>query len=219
MTFPNSAHCEGMDETQNVQNRGMSVFRRLPFNTPGQAKGHAFLGGGPYLPDSEIWPIDSKGNLLLHLASFPASFIRRHAPQVDIADGLCISVFTPYDKVDYHYIEVALMSGGKLIAYAPADVATGPMAPAFSPVLIGEPSAPAQDHKRNEVSKVGGVPAWLQDEELHGLEYVLQINELDLDQLAPTHKAIFVGGIGYRMLKKNIHSPTRDCGHFVIQTT
>lgn len=195
------------------------MFNELTFDAPGQAQNLAFIGGCPYLPPDTPWPNDSKGKPLLHLASLPAKFFRSHVPQIAVAEGLCIGVFTPYDVADYDYIETAMMSGGRVIAYMPSEQVHAPVVPSFRPRLMCVVPRPGEDSIHNGISKLGGMPTWLQDEELHGLEYVLQIEEGDVERAAPTHKAVFVGGIGYLLLKKIIDRPTADCGHFVVQTT
>lgn len=195
------------------------MYNELSFDEPGQSKDLAFLGGCPYLSLETPWPTDSKGKPLLHLASMPAAFFRRHAPQIDVAESFCISVFTPYDLLDDSYIDIAMSTGGRAIAHIPDERAPPPAAPPFEPRLFRVTINPAEDSEENGIAKVLGIPAWLQEEQAQGLQYTLQINSFRLNRAAPTHRGILVGGMGYLMLRKIIHHPTSDCGSFVIQTT
>lgn len=195
------------------------MYRELVFESYGQAMGCAFLGGAPYLSADTPWPRDANGKPMLHLASLPAPFIQTHAPKIAIKTHLCVSIFTPYDVIDDAYIETALLTGGRVIAYAPhepgADSATLP----FEPRLITTAAVSILDDADNGIAKIGGTPAWLQDDCAEGREFILQINGSRLNRAAPTHRGILAGGMGYLLLERNIRAPSMDCGRFVIQTT
>lgn len=195
------------------------MYNELSFDEPGQSKDLAFLGGCPYLSLETPWPTDSKGKPLLHLASMPAAFFRRHAPQTDVAESFCISVFTPYDLLDDSYIDIAMSTGGHAIAHIPDERAPPPAAPPFEPRLFRVTINPAEDSEENGIAKVLGIPAWLQEEQAQELQYTLQINSFRLNRAAPTHRGILVGGMGYLLLDRNIQSASTNCGRFVIQTT
>lgn len=195
------------------------MYRELVFESYGQALDCAFLGGAPYLPADTPWPRDANGKPMLHLASLPAAFIQTHAPKVAIKTLLCVSIFTPYDVLDDAYIETALLTGGRVIAYAPHEPGADSAAPPFDPRLITTATASIPDDVENGIAKIGGIPAWLQDDCTDGREFILQINGSRLNRAAPTHRGILVGGMGYLLLDRNISSPSMDCGRFVIQTT
>ncbi|MBH1392873.1 DUF1963 domain-containing protein [Stenotrophomonas maltophilia] len=195
------------------------MYRELVLENHGQAPGCAFLGGAPYLPPDTPWPCDAKGKPMLHLASLPAPFIQTHNPKIAIRAHLCVSIFTPYDVLDDAYIETALLTGGRVIAYAPHEPGADSAAPSFDPRLITTATASIPDDVENGITKIGGIPAWLQDDCTDGREFILQINGSRLNRAAPTHRGILVGGMGYLLLDRNISSPSMDCGRFVIQTT
>ena len=73
------------------------MFNELVFLESAPNSNSPYLGGSPYLPKSIVWPVDSTGNPLLHLATFPAAFINKYAP-VNLGLHLVVSVFTPYSK-------------------------------------------------------------------------------------------------------------------------
>lgn len=194
-------------------------YQELKFEHLGQARDCAFLGGNPYLPPDTPWPCDAKAKPMLHLASLPAPFVQSHAQKIEIRADLCVSIFTPYDVLDDAYIETALLTGGRVIAYAPHEPGTDSAAPPFDPRLITTATASIPDYVENGIAKIGGIPAWLQDDCSDGREFILQINGSRLNRAAPTHRGILVGGMGYLLLDRNIPSPSMDCGRFVIQTT
>ncbi|MFJ2319276.1 MULTISPECIES: hypothetical protein [unclassified Pseudomonas] len=51
------------------------------------------------------------------------------------------------------------------------------------------------------------------------MTYVLQINNSRLNKAALSHKSIFVGDMGYILLKSNIVGEDLLAGEFVIQTS
>lgn len=195
------------------------MYRELVFENYGQAPGSAFLGGAPYLSPDTPWPCDAKGKPMLHLASLPALFLQTHTPKIAIRAHLCVSIFTPYDVIDDAYIETALLAGGRVIAYAPHEPGADSTTLPFEPRLITTAAASIPDDADNGIAKIGGTPAWLQDDCAEGREFILQINSSRLNRAAPTHRGILVGGMGYLLLERNIPAPSMDCGRFVIQTT
>ncbi len=196
------------------------MFKQLQFIPAEHDRNSAFFGGNPYIPPNIGWPKDSKGTPMLHLATFPANFFAEHAPHISIDNRLVISIFTPYDKVSFEYIESAMNEGGKVIAYQPSDTdRTEYEHPPLPRLSIKVTTNLEADSSQNGTSKINGLPCWIQDEELRALNYILQINELDLDNAAPTHKAILVGGLGYLLLKEYISMKDREAGSFAIQTS
>ncbi|MBN3199312.1 RelA/SpoT domain-containing protein [Pectobacterium brasiliense] len=97
------------------------MFNELVFVEGNPDKGHPYLGGSPFLPASIAWPADSSGSDLLHLASFPSTFINQHIPGMELDDKLVVSVFTPYSLSSDGYIEKAMNEGGKVLAYIPTN--------------------------------------------------------------------------------------------------
>ncbi|MFJ5485454.1 hypothetical protein [Pectobacterium actinidiae] len=76
------------------------------------------------------------------------------------------------------------------------------------------------DSDENGIAKIAGIPAWIQEEETReGLRYILQINHSRLNKSAPSHKGIFVGGLGYLLLKQDISGEDLQAGKFIIQTS
>lgn len=195
------------------------MFNELTFVESIQSNDIPFLGGIPYLPESMPWPCDSNGNPLLHLASLPAEFIATHLPYLEINHKLVISIFSPYSCND-EYIEKAMNEGGKVIAYEPTKHPRNEhQNPITHSCQIIAHSNPGNDSDENGVAKIGGIPAWLQEEDSSGLIYALQINNSRLNKATPTHKGIFVGGIGYLLLKSKIPNQDTSAGTLVIQTT
>jgi len=200
-------------------NKENVMFNELTFIESIQKNDIPFLGGSPYLPESMPWPCDSNGNPLLHLASLPAEFIVTHLPSLDINQKLVISIFSPYSRDD-EYIDKAMNEGGKIIAYEPTKHSRNEhQNPITHSCQIFANSNPGNDSEENGVAKIGGIPAWLQEEDNSGLTYVLQINNSRLNKAIPTHKGILVGGIGYLLLKSKITNQDTSAGIFVIQTT
>lgn len=195
------------------------AYQELKFEHLGQARDRAFLGGNPYLPPDTPWPCDTKGKPMLHLASLPAPFIQTHIPKIAIRAHLCVSIFTPYNVIDDAYIETALLTGGRVIAYAPHEPGADSSALSFEPRLITTAAASIPDDADNGIAKIGGTPAWLQDDCVEGREFILQINGSRLNRAALTHRGILAGGMGYLLLDRNIQSASTNCGRFVIQTT
>ena len=186
------------------------LYQELNFEHLGQARDRAFLGGDPYLPPDTPWPCDAHGKPMLHLASLPAPFVQTHAQKIEIRADLCVSIFTPYDALDDAYIETALLTGGRVIAYAPHEPGADSAMLSFEPRLITTAAARISDDADNGIAKIGGIPAWLQDDCAEGREFVLQINGSRLNRAAPTHPGILAGGMGYLLLDRNIPAPSVD---------
>lgn len=197
------------------------MFNELVFSNGNPDKMYPFLGGNPYLPVSIAWPTDSTGAPLLHLASLPAAFINRYIPQVQISEEIMISLFTPYSVSSDSYINTAMNEGGKVLAYRPSNrQVDGYGKPIFPSLLITAIENTSEDSDENGVAKIAGIPAWIQDDESRDdLTYVLQINNSRLNKAAPSHKSIFVGGMGYLLLKRNIVDEDLLAGELVIQVS
>ena len=79
------------------------------------------------------WPTSIHGHALLHLASFPAAFIRSHVAGLYIAHGLSISVFTPYITSGEQRFEEAMDQGGRVVVHwsgnEPRDSPCAPIGP------------------------------------------------------------------------------------------
>lgn len=196
------------------------MFNELVFIDGTPSSSEPYLGGDPYLPTAIAWPKGSEGGPLLHLATFPAAFINKYT-NFNLDSQLVISIFTPYSKTSDAYIETIMTEGGKVIAYKPSVLKMGAYADPITPskkITVFE--NPNEDSNENGIAKIGGIPAWIQDDEnLKTLDYALQINSSRLNKAAPYHKGILVGGIGYLMLKKNIPCQDIDAGKFLIQTS
>ncbi|WP_192558490.1 DUF1963 domain-containing protein [Pseudomonas allokribbensis] len=197
------------------------MFNELVFSNGNPDKMYPFLGGNPYLPESIAWPTDSTGAPLLHLASLSAAFINRYIPQVQISEEIMISLFTPYSVSSDSYINTAMNEGGKVLAYRPSNrQVDGYGKPIFPSLLITAIENTSEDSDENGVAKIAGIPAWIQDDESRDdLTYVLQINNSRLNKAAPSHKSIFVGGMGYLLLKRNIVDEDLLAGELVIQVS
>ncbi|EOW2137013.1 DUF1963 domain-containing protein [Stenotrophomonas sp. GD03908] len=195
------------------------MHRPLSFTYADDAMTAPVLGGTAWLDARTPWPTSIHGHALLHLASFPAAFIRNHVAGLDIAPGLSISVFTPYVASGEDRFEEAMNHGGRVIAHCPGHEPTvSPCAP-IGPRRICAGTAVAEREALHGTSQIGGQPCWLQDDESEGQAFVLQFDEFDLDRAAPTHRGILVGGMGYLLLDRNIQTASTNCGRFVIQTT
>src|SRR6185437_4193688 len=195
------------------------MYRPLSFTPIYDAATVPVLGGTAWLDARAPWPTSIHGHALLHLASFPTTFIRNHVPGLDLAPGLIISVFTPYLASGEQRFEEAMNHGGRVIAHWPGHERTASPCPPIGPLRICAGAPMAEGQAPHESSKLGGRPYWLQDEESEDLALVLQFDAFDLDRAAPTHRGILIGGMGYLLLDRNIRSPSMDCGRFVIQTT
>lgn len=197
------------------------MFNELVFSNGNTDKMCPFFGGNPYLPESIAWPTDSTGAPLLHLASLPAAFINRYIPQVQISEEIVISIFTPYSVSSDSYINMAMNESGRVLAYRPSDRQVDGYGKPISPsLLITAIENTGEDSDENGVAKIAGIPAWIQDDESRDdLTYVLQINNSRLNKAAPSHKSIFVGGMGYLLLKSNIVNEDLLAGELVIQTS
>jgi len=180
-----------------------------------------YLGGGAYMPSSIAWPRDSAGSAMMHLASFPASFLNHFRPSLALEKSLVVSVFCPYSLEDDEYITRALNGESRVFAYYPgATPINGAGEHIDQPKIITIVENPNPDSPENGVAKIGGFPAWIQDEVLNdNLAYVLQINNSRLNKAIPTHKSILVGGFGYLLLKPNIKGADYEAGKFIIQTS
>jgi hypothetical protein len=180
-----------------------------------------YLGGGVYLPSSMVWPTDSSGGAMMHLASFPAAFLNRFMPSLGLENALMISIFCPYSLDDDEYIDRAMNGESRVLAYHPcATSVCGNGEHIDQQKIITIVENPNPDSEENGIAKIGGIPAWIQDEEAYeNMEYVLQISNSRLNKAVPTHKSILVGGCGYLMLKRNIRSEDSEAGKFPIQTS
>ncbi|MFI8572991.1 DUF1963 domain-containing protein [Stenotrophomonas bentonitica] len=195
------------------------MYRALSFTPTYDAATVPVLGGSAWLDARAPWPTSIHGHALLHLASFPTTFIRNHVPGLNLAPGLTISVFTPYLASGEQRFEETMNHGGRVIAHWPGhEQATSCCAP-IGPLRICAGTAMAEGETPHGSSKIGGQPYWLQDDESEGQAFVLQFDEFDLDKAAPTHRGILAGGMGYLLLDRNIQSASTNCGRFVIQTT
>jgi len=195
------------------------MYRALSFTPTYDATTVPVLGGSAWLDARAPWPTSIHGHALLHLASFPTTFIRYHVPGLNLAPGLTISVFTPYLASGEQRFEEAMNHGGRVIAHWPGhEQATSCCVP-IGPLRICAGTAMAEGEAPHGSSKIGGQPYWLQDDESEGQAFVLQFDEFDLDKAAPTHRGILAGGMGYLLLDRNIQSASTNCGRFVIQTT
>lgn len=200
-----------------VQDGGM--HRPLLFTPADDAMTAPVLGGTAWLDARTPWPTSLHGHALLHLASFPAAFIRSHVAGLYIAPGLSISVFTPYIPSGEQRFEEAMDQGGRVVVHwsghEPRD---SPCAP-IGPLRICAGMVLSEGETPHGTSKIGGRPYWLQDDESGDQAFVLQFDDFDLDKAAPTHQGILVGGMGYLLLDRNIQTASTNCRRFVIQTT
>lgn len=197
------------------------MFNELIFVEGNPDKDHPYLGDSPFLPTSIAWPTDSHGAPLLHLACFPSTFIKQYCPDIQLSDELVISIFTPYSRSSDDYIEKAMNEGGKVLVYTPTNQ---PFEGYGDPIIpsrqISVLQNPSDDSDENGIAKIAGIPAWIQEEETReGLRYILQINHSRLNRAAPSHKGIFVGGLGYLLLKQKIIGEDLKAGEFLIQTS
>lgn len=196
------------------------MFNEIIFVDETLSNTEPYLGGNPYLPTTIVWPTDSEGRPLLHLATFPAAFINKYVP-INLETQLVVSIFTPYSKTSDTYIETSMTEGGKVIAYRPAiKQVSGYKDSIISPKKIISIENSREDSDENGLAKIGGIPSWLQDDESsESLSYILQINNSRLNKAYPDHKSILIGGIGYLLLKKNILKEDLSAGKFLIQTS
>ncbi|UEX16860.1 DUF1963 domain-containing protein [Stenotrophomonas sp. SI-NJAU-1] len=195
------------------------MYRPLSFTTTYDAATVPVLGGSAWLDARAPWPTSIHGHALLHLASFPTTFIRNHVAGLDLAPGLIISVFTPYVASGEQRFEEAMNHGGRVIAHWLGREQATSCCALIGPLRICAGTAMAEGEAPHGSSKIGGRPFWLQDDESEGQAFVLQFDEFDLDKAAPTHRGILAGGMGYLLLDRNIQSASTSCGRFVIQTT
>ncbi|WP_321788555.1 hypothetical protein [Paraburkholderia sp. J94] len=197
------------------------MFNELTFVDGTPTPSVAYFGGNPFFPESLNWPVDSSGAPMLHVATFPAEFLDKYVPTLRVRSDLVVSVFSPYSIADDGYIDRVMTEGGVALAYRPSSTSIdrygSPIAP---PKLINVIANPEDDSEENGVAKIGGVPAWVQDEEQRdAMVYVLQLNNSRLNRAASTHKSILVGGIGYLLLKADLHHEDLYAGVLIIQTS
>jgi hypothetical protein len=197
------------------------MFNELIFVDGVPTPSVAYFGGNPFLPESISWPTDSSGAPMLHVATFPAEMLSKYVSGLRVRNDLVVSVFSPYSMTDDAYIEKAMNDGGVALAYRPSNSDVDKSGfPIASPKLIEVVENPADDSEENGIAKIAGFPAWVQDaEEREGMIYVLQLNNSRLNRVAPTHKSILVGGVGYLLLKEELDREDACAGVFVIQTS
>ncbi len=141
------------------------MYRALSFTPTYDAATVPVLGGSAWLDARAPWPTSIHGHALLHLASFPTTFIRNHVPGLNLAPGLTISVFTPYLASGEQRFEETMNHGGRVIAHWPGhEQATSCCAP-IGPLRICAGTAMAEGETPHGSSKIGGQPYWLQDDE------------------------------------------------------
>lgn len=176
-----------------------------------------YLGGGAHLPGSINWPLDRQGNPKLHLACFPFSFITEYS-DVKVEGAKLVSIFVAYSNSSDDYIDEIIEEGGEVLIYSPGEQAVhGAGEAPILPKLIAVVENEGEDSEENGIAKVGGVPCWLQDDELRGgMYYALQINSSRLNTAAPSHKGVLVGGIGILLLGEQEGEVK---GKFIVQTT
>lgn len=194
-------------------------MKKLTFS-PHPKKDGPFLGGSPRLPQNIAWPLDSQGYPLIHLISLPACFINNNSHNISVDNKLTISVFTPFDTDPLNHIQKAMNENGIAIAYSAADIERNEHPLPLKKSPIGAEKTNEQDSSTNGISKVGGVPCWIQDDESNGLIYFMQIDEYDLDALFPDHRGLFAGGMGYLLLTPDIsENSCLEAGLLKIQTS
>lgn len=134
------------------------MYRPLSFTPTYDAATVPVLGGTAWLDARAPWPTSIHRHPLLHLASFPTTFIRNHVPGLDLAPGLIISVFTPYLTSGEQRFEEAMNHGGRVIAHWPGREPTpSPCAP-IGPLHICAGTAVAEGEAPHGGSKIGGRP-------------------------------------------------------------
>jgi hypothetical protein len=195
------------------------MFNELIFVDGETTPSVAYFGGNPFLPRSLNWPADSNGAPLLHLATFPAEFLSKYVSGLRVKSDLVVSIFSPYSLTEDGYIDSAMSEGGVALAYQPSNISVdGYGSPILPPKLIDIVQNISEDSEENGVAKIGGIPAWVQNEEKRNeMIYVLQLNNSRLNKAAPTHKSILVGGVGYLLLKSQLGHEDAEAGAFIIQ--
>jgi uncharacterized protein YwqG len=193
------------------------MFNELNFEDGEIDPRKPYLGEGAYLPGSICWPLDRQGNPMLHLACFPLSFIAEYS-DIKVGGAELVSIFVPYSKSSDDYIDEVMEEGGAVLIYSPGEHLVNKYSEAIlPPKLIVAVTNPSEDSEENGIAKIGGVPCWLQDEDLSDeMSFVLQINSSRLNKAAPSHKGILVGGIGILLLSGG---ESELKGKFVVQTT
>lgn len=198
-------------------------MNRLTFNSTYGANTIGQLGGGCKLPENVPWPTDVDGKPMLHLLTLNIKNLPNN-PLVNFPEKGVISIFIPYDHLDKGHVPLLrptrLSKGAKVLAFTPAERFINMNDHALEPPLqINLETTNDDDDDENLESKIGGTPAWLQDQiEIEGAEYFLQINYSDLDKNFPDHKGIIWGGEGYMFLSNKL-SEDNTAGYFVVQFT
>ncbi|WP_201174149.1 hypothetical protein [Pseudomonas sp. S31] len=155
----------------------------------------------------------------MHLISLSASFVNHNSRDISVNNELTISVFTPFDINPLNHIDKAMNEDGVAIAYLAATTERNEHPSPLKAMPIGAQETDEQDSSANGISKIGGIPCWIQDDESNGLFYFMQIDEYDLDTLFPDHRGLFAGGMGYLLLAPNISANGFEAGRLKIQTS
>lgn len=160
--------------------------------------------GGCLLPGSMDWPRDGSGGSLLHLLTIPAGWV------IENSKGW-ISVFTPYYLSDtyLHWEGLTASDDNKSAVVFHNNDGVGrneyckELSPARKIVLnhLNE-----EDSDRNLMSKIYGIPAWLQDREvMEGYKCLFAINGNDIDIGFSEEPGIFSDGVIYVFLRDNFN--------------
>ena len=186
----------------------------------------ARIGGGALIGGIINWPVTPDKAPLTLLLSLPTDWLNAHAG-VQLPEGHVVSVFSTYSTSDYfldcityhgNAAELSQIEKGytRVVFHRPGSLEQqGSAIPAHAIVLGG-------DGEQGQHSKVGGYPAFLQQEDIDfaGENFVLQIYGAVFPK--PFDDVLYMSdAFGYLYVKNDLQPDGTDgqAGHFFAQVT
>jgi len=182
------------------------------------------MGGGTCLPKEVEWPRDKEGEPMLHLLTLPSNIVNIFS-DCNLPTDHCISVFIPYrhDSIDYA-IDLARKPGAAFVIAHKTSMEIRqeckyPLLPPHEIKIDCDKEAEDEDEFSDEIdSKIGGGPVWLQDRlEISDKKFLLQLVGAMIGNCWPSHKGMFLGGIGYLFIDGNFDYSKSRFGEFRVQ--
>ncbi|WP_081687019.1 DUF1963 domain-containing protein [Chitinilyticum litopenaei] len=184
------------------------------------------IGGQSCIPQEIDWPKSKDGNPMLHFMAIPTEIVNEHLG-FELPEKHCISLFIPYqpDSIQ-HVIDLARNNNVASIFMHPISKelrqeCSFPLNPAHAIRIDCDHDAEEEDEFSDEIdSKIGGTPVWLQDRiSIDHHHFLLQFVGSVFDKYWPSHKGLFMGGIGYVFINTEHLSPGKNLGQLKIQFT
>lgn len=152
------------------------------------------------------WPVNNRGEKLLHLASFPLSWI-----DCSYKQSIFISIFTPFDKGDEYKHWETLTDGIENESKILINKNNGMLRDEFGGLDSNQRSLElidmdGDDDEKNYTSKISNKIAWLQDKEaVEGYECKFMLDGNDFDKPFKNF-GLFSDGYVYAFLCSEIDS-------------